>query len=448
MSIIIDAGIIKIVRIPSEGVNEMKIFFGVSVKTLIFGMMILVISLTFSSEPTSAKEREPLMDLERGGIDFFKEISPSIVQVFMGGGGSGYIIDREGHFITNYHVSGGGHAFEIAFFDDAEHSREFKEGRWKATLVGEDPALDLAVMRVEAPPAKFHPVRLGDSALMKPGDSVVTFGSPGGDTGRPELSGVAFQDNWLEFYNLNLGVIAEVLNFEEAFLFASDRGGDRAGVRDYGSALEYVFHTDSAINRGNSGGPCLNHFGEAVGTNTWGFWMDWWGGEGENMGFSVPTNLLKKNVADIIEYGRVRRPWCGISLHPQISPQGEAINAIEMKAMPYNGMIPFDSTPDEMIIYLVNPYSPAYEAGLREGDIITEVNGAKYSNIFDIYKLILNCELGDELVFEFVRGNHGMPPAVVTIDEKRTRFHGRSISIWAGPWGAFDSTSYSSYVTY
>ncbi len=413
-------------------------------------MILLIIAgwLVFAAtgERAVADDREAIMDLQRGASDFFPEIVPSIVQVMNmdNAAGSGYIIDREGHLITNFHVAEGSEVFEIAFYEDAGETREYREGRYRAEPLALDPALDLAVLKVDAPPEKFHPIRLGDSALMRPGDAVVTFGTPGGDPGfMVDRSWIAWQDSWLEFYNLNLGVISEVLNFEESYMFYYWMGSydiQRAGVRDYGSAVEYLFHTDSAINHGNSGGPCVNSYGEAVGTNTWGF-------GGENMGFSVPSNLLKRSVAGMLEYGRVRRPWCGICLHPRRPSFSDKYQA-NLGADPYTGAAWFDTTPAEMKIYTINPYSPAYAAGLREGDILMRIDGRRFENIFDVYSYILGKEIGDEVIVEYERDRHGMPPARITLAEKVTRYFGTEIyGIAVGPY-SYDIGRYSSDITY
>jgi len=433
-----------------------KQFFGIPTTLAILLLLVGWLALSATSGPAVADERDPLMDLQRGGVDFFDEVAPSIIQIYNGGiqlgfgagSGSGYVIDREGHAITNKHVADESPVLEVAFFGDETESREASNARWKAELIAEDAALDLAVIKIYAPAEKFRPVRLGDSALMKPGDAVATFGSPGGDPGWVDRSWIAMHDSWLEFYNLNLGVLAEVMSFEEAFwtyreVFAMNyvQYFSRVGPRDYGSAVEYLLRPDSAINSGNSGGPCMNAYGEAVGTNTWGF-------GGENMGFSVPVNLLKRSVTDILEYGRARRPWCGIALHPARVPQGELETAWSIEAIPYTGTVGFDTTPDQMKIYAVNPYSPAYEAGLREGDIVLRVNGKEYKNIFEVYSYFLARELEDEVVIEYERDGHGMPPAVVKMAEKQTRYFGTDIEVYGfGGWST-DVTRYSSDITY
>jgi len=434
----------------------LNVFYKIPTKLAILAIIAALMAVNVSSGPAAADEPEPMMDLQSGAADFFVEIVPSIVQIYnggiyagtMGGAGSGYVIDREGHAITNKHVADGSPVVEVAFFGDEEQTREYESGRWRAELIAEDPALDLAVIRIDAPPEKFNPIRLGDSADMVPGDTVATFGSPGGDPGWVDRSWIAIHDSWLEYYNLNLGILSEVMNFEEAFwtyrdVFAQTYQDylSRVGPRDYGSAVEYLFHTDSAINHGNSGGPCINAYGEAVGTNTWGF-------PGENVGFSVPVNLLKRAVVDIIEYGRVRRSWCGIALHPTRAPEQAMNNAFSNETYPYTGLIWFDSTPEEMKIYTINPYSPAYEAGLREGDIVIRVDGQTFENVFDVYSYFMAADLDQEVVIEYERDGHGMPAAIVTIAEKRTRYFGRTIEAYAVGGRSADITRYSSDITY
>ena len=435
----------------------MKIFFGTPTKLTVLFLLASWFLVSMTAVPTVAEEREPLMDLKNGGVDFFWEIVPSIVQIYnsglfstRGGGssGSGYVIDREGHLITNYHVASSTTVYEIAFYGDHEEHRDTQGARWRGELVAADAALDLAIIKVFAPPDRFHPVRLGDSAIIQPGDTVVTFGSPGGQSGNAERSWIASMENWLEFYNINLGVMTQVLNFEESARFFWDLTWidpadfySRASTRDYGSACRYLFQTDSAINSGNSGGPCLNMFGEAIGTNTW-------GGRWENSGFSVPVNLLKESITDLLQYGRVRRPWCGISLHPRTSNMNEIYRNMDMGILDYRYGAWWESEPEELLIYVVNPYSPAYDTGIREGDILLSVDGMEFVNIYDVYTYFLLAEIGQEVVVEYERDGHGMPAAVITLDEKLTRYDGVSILAQGGGRWIGQDTRYTMHMTY
>ena len=101
-----------------------------------------------------------------------------------------------------------------------------------------------------------------------------------------------------------------------------------------------------------------------------------------------------------------------------------------------------------MEIHEVNPYSPAYEAGVREGDVLLRLDGQIYTNVFDVYTYFLNLELGDEVVLEVERNRQPLPPMVVTISEKKERYHGRDIILqgYGGYFGSF--TAYTDNVTY
>lgn len=355
------------------------------------------------------------------------------------GAGSGYIFDKEGHAITNRHVTAGNPAFEIAFWGEQEKSRKLGY-RHKGILIAEDPALDMAVIRVEAPMDKFHPVKLGESGKMSVGDIVATCGSPGASAGNVNLQDMA--EGWLEYFNINLGVLREIVPFENNFSFIFyDFYFNPFGREHYGTALEYIFHVDAAINGGNSGGPCFNAYGEAVGTNTWGRGPGAW----ENAGFSVPTDLLKSSVADILAYGRVRRPWVGIALHPEIEEKN--VDQLRLAGSFNDPWLWFNPRPDKLKILVVNPYSPAYEAGIREGDIIERIDGKKIDYIFDIYTYFLHAKLGQEIEFKLRRG--GLKPfsVIVTVGEKKVRYFGADVEAGTMYSGASIRTFHSP-VTY
>jgi S1-C subfamily serine protease len=108
----------------------------------------------------------------------------------------------------------------------------------------------------------------------------------------------------------------------------------------------------------------------------------------------------------------------------------------------------FPAEPDQLKIFTVNPWSPAYEAGLREGDVITRIDGQVFRNIFDIYSYLLNSDIGQVVSFEYQRDGHGMPPIAVTLVEKETRYFGRTINAGGyGAWSGYD-TSYTADLTY
>lgn len=352
-------------------------------------------------------------DLRVGGEELFKTIIPSIIQVTNGGAGSGYMIDKGGYAITNTHVTNPNQVFEIAMY-----GMENTGKRFRGVLIGEDPALDFALVKVEAPADWIHPMKLADTDKMKVGDTVATCGSPGGSAGATNLSD--FREGWLDFFNFNMGTLTEILPFEHSMIYFQWQAayGYEAYAADYGTAVQYLFHVDSAINHGNSGGPAMNARGEAIGTNTWGQGAN--PGVTENIGYSVPVNLLTRSAREILQYGRVRRPWLGMALHQPNPPQGYFMKADR-------GLSDFASdswinpTPDQMTVHLVNSYSPAAQY-LRKGDVIRAIDGQRYANIFDVYKHILNKQVGDKVTIQIERNGVGLPPVTIELAEKKNRY--------------------------
>ncbi|HYE79413.1 MAG TPA: S1C family serine protease, partial [bacterium] len=177
----------------------------------------------------------------------------------------------------------------------------------------------------------------------------------------------------------------------------------------------------------NSGGPAVNARGEAIGTNTWKFHDPF-----ENMGFSVPVNLLTRSAREILQYGRVRRPWLGIALHDTTQKNSDKVLADRnLTELTWSTL---DPEPDELRINKINKYSPAAKH-LKVGDVILAVDGKQYKNIFDIYKYILNKQVGDKVTLHIRRGGIGLPPMTIELAEKQNRI--TSTYVWAegGPWG-------------
>ncbi|MCG3151084.1 MAG: hypothetical protein GEEBNDBF_00353 [bacterium] len=373
-----------------------------------------LVCLGTASTPATADTTPGLKaDLRVGGEELFKTIIPSVIQITNGGAGSGYIIDKGGYAISNTHVTSPNQVFEIAMYGMEKTGK-----RYRGVLIGEDPALDFALLKVEAPPEAIHPMKLGDTDKMKVGDTVATCGSPGGSAGATNLSD--FREGWLDFFNFNLGTLTEILPFEHSMIYFQWQAayGYEPFAADYGTAVQYLFHVDSAINKGNSGGPAMNARGEAIGTNTWGFGAST--GQTENIGFSVPVNLLTRSAREILQYGRVRRPWLGVALHLPNPPAGYFMKA-NAGLSDYSSDSWIDPTPDQMTIHLVNSYSPAAQY-LKKGDIIRSIDGQRYSNIFDVYKHILNKQVGDSVSIQVERNGVGLPPVTIELTEKKNRY--------------------------
>ena len=188
------------------------------------------------------------------------------------GTGSGFIIDKEGHIVTNNHVVEGAETIEVTLFDST---------RIPAEIVGLDPANDLAVLRIDVPSAKLNPVELGNSDALRVGQRAIAIGNP-------------FGLDW----TLTTGVVSSL---------------GRPLRIDEQRYLYNVVQTDAAINPGNSGGPLLDSYGRVIGVNTA------IRSGAENIGFAVPVDTVKRVVPELIERGRYRHPWLGI-LRYSITP--------------------------------------------------------------------------------------------------------------------------------
>ncbi len=229
------------------------------------------------------------------------------------GVGSGVVIDEKGYILTNNHV-----------IDDAERLKvTFADGRvLRGKVVGADEATDLAVIKAESDqPLPAAP--LGDSSSLKAGQIAIAIGNPFGLTGGPTVTA---------------GIISSLNRSIQS----------KTGVLD-------LIQTDAAINPGNSGGPLVNTKGEVIAIST--AKMPY----AQGIGFAVPINTAKEILKELVEKGRVSRPWIGVA-SVKVTPQ----------VARYYGL-PAGS--NGALVAGVEPYSPADDAGLRKGDIIEEIDG-------------------------------------------------------------------------
>jgi len=279
-----------------------------------------------------------LQDLEKATIALFEHASPAVVFItslavqqnafslneteIPRGSGSGFIWDREGHVVTNFHVLAGGDAFKVTLAD---------QSTWDARPIGVAPEKDLAVLKIDAPAAKLPPLPLGNSETLKVGQSVFAIGNPFG-----------FDQS------LSTGVVSALGREIQSV------GG--APIRD-------VIQTDAAINPGNSGGPLLDSAGRLVGLNTAIYSPS---GASSGIGFAIPGHDVAWVVPDLIRYGRVQRPTLGVELAPETWGQRLGIEGA--------------------VIYRVDSGTGAAKAGLQGirraafgrvqlGDVILTVDG-------------------------------------------------------------------------
>ena len=195
----------------------------------------------------------------------------SLIEVPSEGEGSGVVLDRQGHILTNFHVVDGARQIQVTLFDG---------NTYDARLIGQDPATDVAVLKIDAPPASLFPAVLGDSAALKVGQRVFAIGNPFG------------LDR-----TLTTGIIAS-LNRNR--LLPSRRAG---------RFLKSIIQIDAAINPGNSGGPLLDSHARMIGMNTA---IASKTGESAGVGFAIPVSTIARIVPQLIHDGRVRRPEAGI----------------------------------------------------------------------------------------------------------------------------------------
>ena len=241
--------------------------------------------------PVTAGPKTALTADEQINIEIYERLSQGVVNVTsttlelnfwfnvipQQGVGSGVVIDNEGRIVTNFHVIKNADRLQVTLFDNSTY---------EAKILGQDPFNDLAVLQIDSPAEKLYPIELGSSDDLKVGQKVLAIGNPFG----------------LE-RTLTTGIISSLA---------------RSLKTDYG-VVENVIQSDAAINPGNSGGALLNTSGELIGINTAIYSRT---GESAGIGFAVPVNILNRVVPDLVEHGRVLRPWFGVhgrALSPRLA---------------------------------------------------------------------------------------------------------------------------------
>ena len=272
------------------------------------------------------------------------------VQEIPEGTGSGFIWDKNGDIVTNFHVVQGGEAWQVTLADNTS---------WKARLVGAAPDMDLAVLKIDAPAEKLHPIPLGTSKDLQVGQKVFAIGNPFG----------------LD-QSLTTGVI-HALNRE--IKSVTQR------------MIKGVIQTDAAINPGNSGGPLLDSAGRLIGVNTAIYSPS---GAYAGIGFAIPVDTVNRIVPEIIAKGRPTRVGLGVHVAP---------GKRNPRQMGLPGLLIIDVVPD----------SPAAKAGLRPtrrdraglhlGDIITAIDGKPVKSADDLFSLLGVHKPGDTVKVTILR---------------------------------------------
>ena len=300
------------------------------------------------------------------------ERSPNPRQDFIGGSGSGFIIDESGTIVTNAHVVGDVESVNAVLSD----GREFA-----GVVVGRDTLTDLAVIQLEVDGETLPTVEFGNSSLLRPGEWVIALGSPLG------LSN-----------SLTAGIVSALGRTSQEI-----RVGDRR--------IDFI-QTDAAINPGNSGGPLIDINGRVVGINT----AIIRGAEG--IGFAIPVNEAQIVIDQLIASGRVVRSFVGIRMNTLDADLLEQIANAPTNA----GGITIDPTLDSGVVVVdVLDRSPAAKAGLRSGDVIIELDGEPVNSAAQVQSTIAGRAVGEQVEFR-VNRNGEEQTLTITTEELQQQF--------------------------
>ena len=313
-------------------------------------------------EITEAAPGETLDSEEQNNIAVYHKNIPSVVNVtsrvmtfdfFYGlmpqdGQGSGFVIDKDGHILTNYHVIADARQVEVTL-----HNRK----KYKATVVGTDPSHDLAVIQIKAP--ELVPAVLGDSRNLQVGQKVYAIGNPFGLAG-----------------TMTRGIVSSIRPVREP----------------NGAYIDEAIQTDAAINPGNSGGPLMNWHGEVIGINTMILSNVQ---QNSGIGFAIPINTAKAVLNDLMTLGRVRRPALGVRTIP-ISAE----LASELTLPADYGLLIIQVTPGGSAEQagLHGGTEPAYLGNTRimlGGDLIVAIDDQKVEDEQDLSQMMDNHRAGD-----------------------------------------------------
>jgi len=282
--------------------------------------------------------------------------------------GSGFVIDKAGYIVTNYHVVGDAPFVHVSFSNNDS---------MKAEIIGKDPATDVALLKVEASSRALKPLPLGDSDGIHVGDQVAAIGNPLG------------LDR-----SITLGIVSAL---------------HRSLTSPEGTPIDRVIQTDAALNHGNSGGPLLNAQGQVVGVSSAISTGDT-GAEGNiGIGFAIPINTVRDVVAELKAQGHVDHPYLGVVTRP-VSPTMARIFSLPV--------------PKGLLVESVTAGSGADRAGLRGGsdqvvvegesyqlggDVITKADGMSVATTERLREIVSQHKPGDSLAVQFYRRGSDQP---------------------------------------
>jgi S1-C subfamily serine protease len=275
--------------------------------------------------------------------------------------GSGFVLDKAGHIVTNFHVVRGANAIQVSFSNNE---------RFKAKLVGVDPSTDIAVLKVEVKSRALKALPLGNSDGVRVGDQVIAIGNP---------------------FGLDRSVTAGIVSAVQRRIEAPNR-----------LSISHVIQTDAALNHGNSGGPLLNAQGEVIGVNAQ---IETGGASQGNVGigFAIPINTVKDVVAQLIEHGNVEHAFLGIegkSLTPSIArlfhlPVSSGVIVASVRQGSGAAGAGLEAATSEVTVE-----GESWPAG---GDVIVKVDGEQVPTVERLADVIASKQPGDKIDVEVVR---------------------------------------------
>ena len=335
-------------------------------KTFIFLMSIIMTLVVLGFGERIWSSQQELLEYERNTIAIFKKTASAVVFIttkvlrrdffstdvfeIPKGSGSGFIWDKRGHIVTNYHVVQGANTLIVTFPDNSTYTAE---------IVGVDPSKDLAVIKVDIPKEKLNPVPIGSSSNLLVGQKVLAIGNPFG----------------LD-QTLTVGVVSAL-------------GREITSISN--RKIHNVIQTDAAINPGNSGGPLIDSHGRLIGVNTSIITPS---GANAGIGFAVPVDIVKHIIPQLIQYKKVIRPGLGITIIDDSIARRLGIQGV--------------------IIRDVSPGSGAEKAGLRGlsrnrkgevilGDIVVGIKGVEVINFDGLAYALEQCKIGETVEVEYQR---------------------------------------------
>jgi len=290
--------------------------------------------------------------------EFFRRGVPPGGRMPSQGRGSGFIISRDGHILTNNHVVDEASSVQVKLSD----GREFT-----AKVIGKDPKTDLALIKIDGG-GDLPVLPLGDSAALQVGEPVMAIGNP---------------------FGLDQTVTTGIVSAT----------GRLIGSGPYDDFIQ----TDASVNPGNSGGPLINARGEAVGINSAIFSRT---GGSIGIGFAVPINMAKFVVPQLAQHGRVVRGWLGVSIQPMTTELAKSFGV---------------SQADGALVASVQEGSPAAKAGVKPGDIIVEFDGQKVGRTTDLSRVVAATPVGKDVRVTVLRDGKSMPlnARIAKMDDKQ-----------------------------